>query len=89
MHRRPRGQRGNEPRIPLAKLAHEPVDVPQVAQPPLQIAIGEEVRGGVDHHVLVRQHEQPVPQRHGVRDQRRRIGRRPRSGGPRRRVPVR
>src|SRR3546814_4717106 len=49
-----------------AKILQQAVKVPQVAQAASQITIGEKVRDAVEHHVLRRQYEQPIAERHTV-----------------------
>ena len=61
-----------------ARVRQQTVNIPQVAQRAGQIAIGEQMRGGVDDPVMRAQDAQPVRQDVTVGDQQRGIRRRPR-----------
>ena len=78
---RPFRKRVAKVRIFAAELSHQPVDVPEVAHAPRQVAIGDHMRGGMADHVRRRERVQTRRQLSRIGDQRRGIGLRP--GGQR------
>ena len=54
---------------PVVALADEPVNIPQVAQAPGEIAIGKKMRDRMDDHVFAAQDAKPIGEWLAVGDQ--------------------
>lgn len=48
---------------------HQAVDVPQITHPPRKVAIGDQMRSGMDDHVRRAQHPQAIVERNRIGDQ--------------------